>query len=194
MRSEARALQFFFPATLQGRGFVLDGCWGEEILAFQQEGQGEVREQIGGSIQEGAKEGHNAVQFGDGSVDHGRDDVGIESLSIKEIRNAEDKLLTVEIKLKAAECKLLIGAHEKFGSRSEVGGFRGEGTLSYDGEGVKLGEGLGMQLNVSVVRLEVSLQDLTTFHRFAVPALLAKGLRNGLQLKGRRRVHAGNGA
>ena len=153
VKRQGSSLQFFFPASLEGTGFIFLRNGREEVLAFKQEGKREIGEQVGGSLQEGADERHDAVQFGDGAVNHGGDDVGVELLAIKEIRNAEDEVLAVEIKLEAAQGELLVGAHEELDGQSEMRGLRAEGALGHDGEGVELGKGLGVQVNVSVRRM-----------------------------------------
>jgi len=64
-----------------------------------------------------------------------------------------------------------------------VGGLRSERAFSNDGEGIKLGKDLSVQLDVGVMCLKVSFEDFPALDRFAVPSLLPKGMGNGLQLE-----------
>ena len=54
---------------------------------------------------------------------------------------------------------------------------------------IELGKDLRMQMHVGVMRLEAGLEDLAAFDGLAMPALLSEGLRDGLQLERRRRIH-----
>ena len=165
----------------------------EQVLAFQQKRKREVGQQVGGSFQQDTQERNDSIQFSNCTVDHGGDDVGIEAFTIKKICNAEDKLLAIEIKLKAAEGKLFVGTHEKLGGCCKVAGLRSEGALSYDGEGIELRKDLSVQLDMGVVCLEVSLEDFPALDRFTVPSLLSKGMGNGLELERCWRAHESEG-
>jgi hypothetical protein len=90
------------------------GKRGEEIFALQEERQGEIVEQGHRSLEQGAKEGDKAIEFGDGAVHHGGDDVGIEPFAIEEVGDAKDELIAVEVELEATQSKLLVGSHEEF--------------------------------------------------------------------------------
>lgn len=165
--------------------FAEFGDGGEEVFAFEEEGEGEVGEEVVGGLVEDGGEGGDAIEFGDGAVDHGRDDVFVEFVPFEEVGDAEDDELAIEVVFESAEGELFIGAGEEFESEGEASFVEGHGGFAKDGEGVELGEGLGEKVDVGVVGLKSGLDDFAAFDLLALPALLAEGVDDGLQLDGR---------
>ena len=131
-----------------------------------------------------------AVEFGDGAVDHGGNDVAVELVAFEEIGDAEDEEFAVEVVFEAAEGELLVGAREQFEGEGTAALVEGHGGFGHDGEGIEFGEGLGEEVDVGVVGLEAGLDDLAALDLLALPALVAEGVLDGLELDGRR-AHAG---
>lgn len=67
-----------------------------------------------------------------------------------------------------------------------MAGAGGEGSFGDHGEGVEFGEGLGVELDVGVVGLEIGGDDLAALDGLAMPAVAAEGVDDGLELEGRR--------
>ena len=59
-----------------------------------------------------------------------------------------------------------------------------ERGLADDGEGVEIGEGLRENVDAGVVGLELGLKNFATFDEVVVPAVLAEGFNNGVELDG----------
>jgi len=87
---------------------------GEEVFAFEEEGDGDVLEEVIGGAVDHAGEGNDTVELGDGAVDHGGDDVGVVDFLFEEVGDAEDNERTVEVIFKASKGELFVGAHNEF--------------------------------------------------------------------------------
>ena len=167
--------KLFFLAVEFGHGR-------EKVLTLQQKGNGDVFEEIVAGAVEHASERDDAIELGDGAMNHGRDDVVIVDFFFKEIGNAEDELGAVDVVFETSEGQLLVGTHDEFESEGKALLVEFHGRLRHDGEGVEIGEGLGVQVDVGMVGLESSGQDLAPFHGFTVPALSPEGIDDGMKL------------
>ena len=103
---------------------------------------------------------------------------------LKEVGDAEDEEGPVEVVFAASEGELFVGAHEEFEGQREALLVELHGRFSNDGKGVEIGEGLGVEMNVGVMRLERGGENLATLDGFAVPALSPEGIDDGMELPG----------
>ncbi len=170
-------LKFFFFAIVFRNGR-------EEVFTLQEEGDGDVLEEVvPGAVNDTGERDH-AVDLGDGAMDHGGDDVVIVDFFLKEVGDAEDEEGPVEVVFAASEGELFVGAHEEFEGQREALLVELHGRFSNDGKGVEIGEGLGVEMNVGVMRLERGGENLATLDGFAVPALSPEGIDDGMELPG----------
>ena len=175
-------LELFFFAIVFAV-FVGDG-W-EEVFAEEEHLDGEVFEDVGFGFEEDVGEWREAVELGDDGVHHGANDVGVVFLFFEEVGDPEDEQLAVVIVFEAAEGELLVGTHHQFHEGGKVGLGRRERSLADDGEGVEIGEGLRENVDARVVGFELGLKNFAAFNEVVVPAVLAEGFDDGVELDGR---------
>ena len=100
----------------------------------------------------------------------------------EEIGDAKDELGTIDIVFEASEGQLFVGPHDEFEGEGKALLVEFHGRLRNDGEGVEIRERLGVHVDVGVVGLECSGEDLAALDGFTVPALSPEGIDDGMKL------------
>ncbi len=161
---------FFLRNNSREVVFVAGNGW-DQVLALEQAFEIEVIEQILGCALDDGGVGGDAIEFGNGAVDHGGDDVRVVAFFLKHIGDAEHEHVALKIELEGAKIEKFVSAAEQFKHERDVILGNLHRALTDDGERIDRRVGLGVKLNAGVMGIECRAQHIAAFEDFAVPAM-----------------------
>lgn len=156
----------------------------DDILAHQQAVEVQIIKQIAWCVADDRCIGSDPIEFSNGAVNHGGDDVGVEFFPFEKVGDPEDEELAVEVILEAAERELFIGAGKQLEDGREMFFVEGERGFRDDDECIELGKGLSDEIDPGVVGVKARAEDVSALDEFAMPAVLAEGFFNSEDLAG----------